>query len=76
MRVEVAEIGVEVGALIVDRGGETIVVVDPGLSRREQVQRVCALVTDSEFAELCSPFPLLTCAAYPSGFTAGVAAWG
>lgn len=60
MRVVVEEIGTDVGAVVVDHGGEPLLLVDPRLSRREQVRLIATLLTDDEFTEVCSPFPELS----------------
>lgn len=62
MRVEAAEIGTDVGAIVVDGDGGPVVLVDPRLSSRERMRLISSLLTDEEFVELCSPFPLLTLA--------------
>lgn len=60
MRVIVEEIGTDVGALVVDSDSGPVLLVDPGLSRREQVRLIASLLTDDEFTEVCSPFPALS----------------
>lgn len=56
MRVEIADIGTDVGALVVDTDSETVVFIDPGLGLRDQVRLLSSLLTDEEFTELVPPF--------------------
>ena len=60
VRIVVEEIGKDVGALVVDSPSGSILMVDPRLSRREQMRLICSLLTDDEFNEVCSPFPELS----------------
>lgn len=62
MRVEVAEIGPDIGVLIVDGEDESIVLVDPRLSRRERMRLLADMLSDEEFAALVPPLtpPLLS----------------
>jgi hypothetical protein len=56
VRVEYADIGSAVGAMVVDTdGAESVALVDPALSTREQVVVLAELLTDAEFDELVPP---------------------
>lgn len=49
MRLVVAEIGADVGALVVDDPGGQVLLVDPHLSYREQMHLITGLLSDAEF---------------------------
>lgn len=52
MRIVFAEIGADVGALVVEELGERVVVIDPGLSLREQFHAVAEILDDAEFRQV------------------------